>query len=326
MSDSGARASSARGDTVRRFVARAIATHALYLTHSRQYVSWISFDTTGSTDLSIPPTSLITSPQNPYIKDLVRLRKDGNVRRKRGQFLIEGRRSVAAALDQNRTRVSEVIVCERLLGADLTLLEKAKSREVRSVRVSKDVFKKLADVVTPQGIAAVVDIPCWDWEELLSVPDPLLAIACGIQDPGNLGTLIRSCEASGAAGLVALDGTADPFNAKVVRSTAGGLLTLPIVRMQQDTFLSRIEEWNGNEIRSPFRLVATAAEGGTPHRSFDWQSRPLALCIGNEGMGLPQAVESACREKVTIPLHGKSESLNTAVAASILLFEAQSGR
>ena len=261
------------------------------------------------------PESHITSPQNPHVKELVELRKDGELRREQKRFLIEGRRGVAAALEAAHVLVHEVLYCDHVL-EEPELVERARRKGVPLVKVSKDVFKKIADVVTPQGIAAVVRMPEWSLGVLLAAPDALLVAACGLQDPGNLGTLIRSCEAAGAAGLVALEGTADPFNAKVVRSTAAGLLTLPIVRMKRVEFLAAAQA-------GKVRLVATAARGGTSYKHFDWKTRPLALCIGSEGEGLPSEIESACREKVTVPMRGAAESLNAAVAASILLFEAQ---
>jgi TrmH family RNA methyltransferase len=258
----------------------------------------------------------ITSPQNARVKELVALRKDGVLRRELKRFLLEGRRGVAAALDAPHVTVHEVIYCEHLLGPEKSLPDKARDKGVPLVRVSKDVFKKIADVMTPQGIAAVVAIPEWDLDRMLAARDALLVAACGIQDPGNLGTLIRSCEAAGAAGLVMLEGTAEPFNPKVVRSTAAGLLNLPMVRLTGAAFLDEAH-------RRGLRLVATAARGGRPYLGFDWRTRPLALCIGSEAQGLPADVEAACKEKVTIPMRGAAESLNAAVAASILLFAAQ---
>jgi TrmH family RNA methyltransferase len=249
------------------------------------------------------------------VKDYVELRVDGNVRREHGCFLLEGRRAVASALSLPRARVSEVVFSDHILGDDLSLVHKALQKNVPLVRVSKDVYKKIADVMTPQGIAAVVQIPQWKEADVFGAKDALIVAACGLQDPGNLGTLIRSCEAAGAAGLVILEGSIDPFNAKVVRATAAGLLALPILRMKTDDFLKE-------SAKRRMRLAATAAQGGTPFKQFDWQRRPLVLCIGNEGSGLPEQVEAACSEKITIPMRGSAESLNAAVAASILLFQA----
>jgi TrmH family RNA methyltransferase len=258
---------------------------------------------------------MLSSPQNERVKVYVELRTDGNVRREKRRFLLEGKRSVAAALSQPHVIVHEVIYSDHVLGDDLDLVRQAQAKHVPLVRVSKDVFKKIADVMTPQGIAAVVRIPEWDSQEILSQRDALFLVACGVQDPGNVGALIRSCEASGAAALITLEGTADPFNAKVVRATASGLLSLPILRLKAAEFLAEAQ-------RRDIRLVATAARDGVSYKQFKWKPRPLALCIGSEGEGLPTAIEKACNERVTIPIKGNAESLNAAVAAGILLFEA----
>lgn len=263
------------------------------------------------------PEKFITSPQNEYVKELVELRKDGETRRVRKRFFLEGRRAVETALSTATVTIHELIYCEHLFNdpACGAVLERANEKGVTLVRVSKDVFRKMADVMTPQGLAAVVALPEWSVETLFARPQPLVIVACGIQDPGNLGTLIRSCEAAGVAGLIALEGTADMFNGKVVRSTAAALLTLPVVRLKADAFLKLAA-------KNSLLLVATASVGGTPFKKFDWSKRPLALCIGSEGAGLPDAIAAACTEQVSIPMRGSAESLNAAVAASILLFEA----
>jgi RNA methyltransferase, TrmH family len=250
--------------------------------------------------------AMLSSTQNARVKAYVDLRTDGNIRREQQCFLLEGKRSVAAALSLSHVTVHELIFSDHILNDDLELVAKAHAKKIPLVRVSKDVFKKIADVMTPQGIAAVVKIPDWSAEKLLSKKDALIVAACGLQDPGNVGTIIRSCEAAGAAGLIALEHTADAFNAKVVRSTAAGLLTLPIIRMKTAEFLAEAKKRN-------VRLVATAATGGVSYK---------VICIGSEGDGLSKEVKDACSEKVTIPIKGSAESLNAAVAASVLLFEA----
>jgi len=258
---------------------------------------------------------MLSSPQNQRVKQYVDLRTDGNVRRQQQAFLLEGRRAVEAALTLERVQINELIFYEHILGDDLSLPMLARKRNIPLVRVSKDVYKKIADVMAPQGIAAVVRMPQWNSTEVFGAPDALIVAACGLQDPGNLGTLIRSCEAAGTAGLVILEGSIDPFNSKVVRATAAALLTLPILRMKTSEFLEAASKSNT-------RLIATAARGGTSYKNFDLSRRPLALCIGNEGAGLPAEIESACPEKITIPMKGSAESLNAAIAASILLFQA----
>ncbi|HYG77249.1 MAG TPA: RNA methyltransferase [Planctomycetota bacterium] len=264
-------------------------------------------------DLSTLP--MLSSPQNPRVKEYVELRTDGNIRRDKKRFLLEGKRAVAAALNLKHVTVHEIIYADHLLQGDLELVHLAASRRIPLTRVTRDVFKKIADVMTPQGIAAVVKTPEWDSREIFSRPDALIVVACGLQDPGNVGTIIRSCEAAGASALVTLEGTADPFNAKVVRATAAGLLVLPILRFKTEEFLEAA-------MRRSLRLVATSVRDGVSYRQFDWTRRPIALCIGSEGEGLSEKMERACQERVTIPMKGEAESLNAAVATSILLFQA----
>ena len=264
----------------------------------------------------MPNEQRISSPQNAHVKELVALRKNGEVRRECGQFLLEGRRGVATALAAPHVEVCEVIYCPHIL-EDSVLVDAARECDLPLVKVTKDVFRKIADVVSPQGVAAVIKIRQFTLAEMLESDEaPLIVVACGIQDPGNLGTIIRSCQAAGATGLVALEGTADFYNAKVVRSTAAALLMLPVVRTTAVDFISDAMARN-------VRLVATAAREGVRYREFDWGRRPLAICIGGEGEGLPETMDVACQEHVTIPMRGQAESLNAAVAASILLFEAQ---
>ncbi len=224
--------------------------------------------------MSISDLPMLSSPQNSRVKEYVDLRSDGNIRREKRCFLLEGKRAVEAALTIPHVRLNELIFSDHILGDDTSLVERAHSKNIPLVRVSKDVYKKIADTMTPQGIAAIVRMPEWKLESVLNAPNALIAAACGVQDPGNLGTLIRSCEAAGAAGLIVLEGSADPYNAKVVRATAAGLLALPILRLKTDEFLKTMAKRGA-------RMVATSAHEGAAYKSFDWTRRPLTLCIGN---------------------------------------------
>lgn len=263
--------------------------------------------------------TLLSSPQNQRVKDYVELRSDGNLRRDQKQFFMEGKRTVGAALASKRTAIHEIIFSEQLLEDDLDLVRQADAHRIPLVRVSKDVFNKIAGVMSPQGIAAVVKIPEWSAKEILARNDALIAVACGIQDPGNLGTLIRSCEACGATALITLENTADPYNAKVVRATAAALLELPILKMTAASLLNEATQRGA-------RLIGCVAHGGISFRRIDWAKRPILLLIGSEGEGLPANIEAACTERTTIPMKGHAESLNAAVAASVILFEAMEGR
>lgn len=259
---------------------------------------------------------LISSPQNERVKEYVALRKDGELRRKLGRFFLEGRRATAEALAAPRVRVLEVLYSDHLLGEDLHPVPQAAAQGIKTVRLGGHAFRKAADVRKPQGVAAVAALPEWSEDDLFVGVAPLIVVACGLQDPGNLGMLIRSCRAAGGAGLVVLEGTVDPFNAKVVRAAASGLLHLPVLRTTTAEFLRTAAERN-------VHLIAAETHGEITHRCFDWTRRPAALCIGSEGNGLPEIIRRACREAVRIEMTPGTESLNAAAAATVLLFEAR---
>jgi TrmH family RNA methyltransferase len=259
---------------------------------------------------------MLSSPQNERVKEYAALTKDGELRRKLGRFLLEGRRGTREALSAPGTKIVEILYSDHLLGDDLSPIPDAAKRGVKLTRVSMHVFRKIADVREPQGVAAIVETPRWTWSDLFSSPKALVLIACGIQDPGNMGTLIRSCLASGASGLIALEGSADFFNAKVVRSAAAALLRLPVLRLKTDEFLVQQAKYN-------VCLIAADAKGAQNYRQFEWSLRPAALCIGTEGEGLPEKIASACTASVAIDMEPDIDSLNAAVAASLFLFEAR---
>jgi len=168
---------------------------------------------------------------------------------------------------------------------------------------------------TPQGVAALVKLKTYQLEDILSRSSvgPLVAIA-GVQDPGNLGTILRSAEAFGAAGALLGEGTVSHLNPKAVRASAGSVFRLPIVRADLDTALDDLRQRG-------LRLIATSSHKGTPLPEASL-TLPLALFIGNEGAGLPRDLLAKMDELVAIPHSPQVESLNAGVAASIVLYAA----
>jgi RNA methyltransferase, TrmH family len=186
---------------------------------------------------------------------------------------------------------------------------------VEALLLPDKLFASAVPSETPQGVAALVRCKLFQLEEVLakSQAGPLLAIA-GVQDPGNLGTTLRSAEAFGAGGVLLGEGTVSPFNSKVVRASAGSVFRLPIVQTKLLGVLDRMRELG-------LRLIATSSHKGTP---LD-QARltgPLAVFIGSEGAGLPRDLLAQMTEIVAIPHSPSVESLNAGVAASIVLYEA----
>jgi TrmH family RNA methyltransferase len=150
-------------------------------------------------------------------------------------------------------------------------------------------------------------------EDILRGTEPLIVIAAGIQDPGNLGTIIRSAEAFGATGLVAIEGTVNPFNPKVIRGSAGSVFRLPLLKSSSASALQAMRD-------KGLRILATSSHKSIPLNEADLTG-PLAILIGNEGSGVPRELLSQATQNIGIPHSQKVESLNAGIAASVVLYE-----
>jgi RNA methyltransferase, TrmH family len=254
----------------------------------------------------------IEGRHNPLVK-LLRQAFAGADCARNGDCAVEGLRIVEEAIRSGLRfravffRESEQDLAERLLpqiGA-----------HVETLLLPNKIFDNAVPSETPQGVAALVHLKEFSLEEIMERLQlgPLVVIA-GLQDPGNLGTILRSAEAFGGAGVVLGEGTVSPFNAKVVRASAGSIFRVPVIRGKLDAVSSQLR---AQEIR----LVATSSHKGTP-LSEARLTGPLAMFIGNEGSGLPRDLMTRMDEVVVIPHAPQVESLNAAMATSILLYEA----
>jgi TrmH family RNA methyltransferase len=174
---------------------------------------------------------------------------------------------------------------------------------------------------TPQPLAALVQVPAWTWSRLLDgdrKTEPLVLVVAGLQDPGNLGTIIRSAEAFAANGIVCLPRTVSPWNPKTMRASAGSVFRVPIVTGLTPDSLARLR-------KAGLKTYSATAHAARPVHLANLAG-PVALVIGNEGRGVPQDLVAQADGAVTIPCPGPVESLNAAVAASVLLYEASRQR
>jgi TrmH family RNA methyltransferase len=185
-------------------------------------------------------------------------------------------------------------------------------------QVAADAFNHACATDSPQGVAALVEAPRWSLERLLKADRPLLLVLAGLQDPGNLGAILRAAEAFGASGILLSPGTVSPWNQKVLRASAGSSFRLPVAPLHDIEMLRLLQD---REIP----LYACVAQHGTPAAEANLYDR-VALVIGNEGAGIPDEVLAHCSGNVHIPCPGPVESLNAAVAASIFLYEASRQR
>ncbi|HZQ24143.1 MAG TPA: RNA methyltransferase [Terriglobales bacterium] len=230
----------------------------------------------------------------------------------RGEFAIEGLRILEEAI-RSGVRFRAVFFAESAKPKAERLLPQI-GFHVETLMLPERLFAGAVPSESPQGVAALVAGKHHSLEELAGRARhrPLLAIA-GLQDPGNLGTVLRSAEAFDAAGVILGEGTVSPFNSKVVRGSAGSIFRIGFVRERLATALPHLRQ-------AGFRLVATSSHKGTalPHAKL---SPPLVLVIGGEGAGVPKDVISQMDQLITIPHAAQVESLNAGVAASILLYE-----
>ena len=184
--------------------------------------------------------------------------------------------------------------------------------------VAAGAFDHACATESPQGVAALVELPRWTLESLLEANRPRLVILAGLQDPGNVGAIIRSAEAFAATGVLLTPGSVSPWNQKALRASAGSSFRLPVVSLDDSALLRRLSE-------KQIPLYACVADAGTSIFEADLRG-PTAFVIGNEGAGIFEEILSFCQETVHIPCPGNVESLNAAIAASILLCEASRQR
>jgi len=183
-------------------------------------------------------------------------------------------------------------------------------------------FAQLAETETPQGIMAVIEPRRWAVAEFAPRPEAVALVIDGVQDPGNVGTLIRTAHALGAAGTVVLRGTADPTSPKALRAAMGATFRHPVVSLDDAAFIA----WAR---KHAVTLWAAAADGTPLHRALGTGSGnggPIAVIVGNEGAGIRPQLNAVAAQRVAIPLAQGAESLNVAVAAGILLYEVTRGR
>ena len=252
-------------------------------------------------------SEVITSRSNARVKQL-RAAFAGQAKLASGLIALEGEHLLEEALKSGQV-LKTVFISERRALPDFV------PRSVEFIRLANDVFQSCVDTQTPQGIAALL-VPPVSTVDAMLVGTPLILIAVGLQDPGNLGTLIRSAEAFGATGVLTTLGSVSAWNQKVIRASAGSIFRIPIAAATPET-IERLEQQG-------VRLLAGLKDDATPIDAPSLSATlrgPCAILVGNEGAGLSEDWIRMADERITIPCPGWVESLNAAVAGSILLWE-----
>jgi RNA methyltransferase, TrmH family len=251
------------------------------------------------------------------IKRLRTLLRDSSARAAESAFVLEGPRIVEDALRRGAV-FDAIFLGPNARTAFRDLLELAAVDDVPVFDLKEGVLEKLGSTRTPQPVLAVATIPSRPTMASLTGAGPVL-VAVGVSDPGNLGTLVRSAEAFGCAGIVCCGDSVDVYNPKVVRSSAGAVLGLPIVAPRAGARNDPLESLA--ELRGAGRKLYGATASGEPAWSVDL-TEPVAVVLGNEARGLSDAILAAVDGLISIPMAGAVESLNVAMAGTALAFEA----
>ncbi|MEM8723969.1 MAG: RNA methyltransferase [Pseudomonadota bacterium] len=259
----------------------------------------------------------ITGFSNPTVKYLRSLR-DKKHRKRAGQFLVEGLRLLEDARASGRLPRQLVMAESREPHELLTRLEaEVIAAGGNVIDTSPDILSKITGKSNAQSVVGVFD----EWDTALERIDreaaPIWMVAQALRDPGNLGTMLRTGDAVGAGGLILIDECADPFSAEAVRASMGAVFTQHVAQAQWEEFVPWLRGRSG-------QLVAASLRDAVPYRGAAYEA-PCFILVGNESQGLPEAYEAECDLRVTMPMHGRADSLNAAVAGAVLAYEVLAG-
>lgn len=252
---------------------------------------------------------MITSLQNNQVKNIIKLNQKAKARREQGLFIAEGKKMF---LEAPLSWIDKVYVSESMEKDD-EVMEKA--RQTSWENVTDSVFRQMSDTQTPQGVMTVLRKPLYQPEDILKNRNPLLMVLEDLQDPGNAGTIFRTAEGAGVDGIFLTKTCVDITNPKVIRATMGSVYRMPFVYVEDVVSLKESLRDRG------IRFFAAHLQGKNAYHQESYKEGS-AFLIGNEGKGLTEAAAEAADCLIRIPMCGKLESLNAAMAAGILMYEA----
>lgn len=250
---------------------------------------------------------MITSSANAQVKEVIQLNKKAKERRKQQLFIVEGHKMFQEA---PKSWVSKIFVTEGYAAEHEGLLA-GRSFEV----VDDRVFAQMSDTQTPQGVLCLLQMPQYRKEDVITGESPLLLVLEDLQDPGNVGTIFRTAEGAGVSGIIMSKNCVDLFNPKTIRSTMGSIYRMPFLYV--DSLEEELELLKKRNIRT----FAAHLEGEHAYDLEDYTGGS-AFLIGNEGNGLSDQLSEQADTWIRIPMCGQVESLNAAVASSLLIYEA----
>lgn len=267
-----------------------------------------------SVNLLIMKYTQITSASNPKIKEALDI-KNKRSKYKHAAFIVEGPHLIEMALASGH-QIKEVFFTSAFSAKKdgQKILREIRKKTDELFEVTEQIMHKLADTETPQGIIATASYAEKNLEEIRFKSVPLIVAVDGVQEPGNLGAIIRTSDAAGADAVIILKGTCDVFMQKTIRATAGSIFNIPIIYAGTDKFLEWLKS-NG------IMLIATALD--SDKSIFDTGlKKPIAFVFGNEAHGVSNEIKRKADLILKIPIYGKAESLNVSASAAVCLYEA----
>lgn len=253
---------------------------------------------------------VISSKDNELVKKVKKL-KEKKYRDEENAFIVEGIKMVEEAIDEN-AKIQLIVICEECINngtLNKEIMYKIAKHEC--IYVTEKIFNLLTDVKTPQGILAVIGKKGKNTE--IDYSKDIIIALDGIQDPGNLGTILRTVDSIGLNQIIVSKGTADAFNSKVVRSTMGAIFRIKIIEVEN--LAQAIKEMRKHH----FKLMVTSLQ--TKNSIYDIDFYKKIIVIGNEANGVSKEIQDMADEKAKIPMLGRTESLNASVAAGVVMYE-----
>ena len=253
---------------------------------------------------------IISSKDNELIKHIKKL-KEKKYRDLNNEYIIEGTKLIKEAIEEN-ANIKQIVICDNCQNTDIIPKELMyEIAKYECIYVTEKIFKNISDVNTPQGILAIIEKN--NKETQIDYSQDIIVVLDDIQDPGNLGTILRTVDSIGLTQIIVSKGTADCYNPKVVRSTMGAIFRVKIIESED------LEKTLKEMKKHKFKITVSSLQ--TKNTIYDINYDKKVIIIGNEANGVEQKIQDIADEKIKIPMLGKTESLNASVATGIILYE-----
>ena len=264
----------------------------------------------------------ITSIQNPFIKSLVQLQEKAKSRKQSGTFLIEGKREIELAIKGNYELETILFLPELISKEQITkqflIPSVVEGTQIDFIEINKEVYQKLAYRDTTEGIIAIAKTKSLSLSDLKLPKNPLILVMESIEKPGNIGAMLRTCDAANIDAVIIANPKTDLYNPNIVRSSVGCLFTNQIARGTTDEAIQFLKDKN-------IAVFGATLQNSNFYHTQDYTT-PTALVVGTEATGLTQAWRDNATQNIIIPMQGEIDSMNVSVASAILLFEAKRQR